>query len=395
MRSRGYCKTCMKYIVDDELIKCRVAGHDIRAHERDYEQWLSEDKLKKSKEIRKAIIQKYGRVPESFDLTRARNKVLDEWIGDLASGTYSIFGWSTRSGALALAPVNHIKNDILMYTEKGDTVCNIMMERIPHLMIANYYGRHSIGGDICKKFYLHDVEKVKQKILSSEKLFPDKNKVIKHTENMFSGLLQNCKIELHLGDSRDVSSWLADESVDFAITSPPYFRCATYGDEPEQIGTGSSKYEDFLDKLKEIFSEFFRVLKKGKYFSVQVNDFRMDKKFYFYHCDVIRILNEIGFVNHDIRVYQVGTLSSIFASEMESGKRSAKTSEYIIIMKKPEQTKLGDYEKKTRKKIVEGKEEKKEEEDVYGEPKIIKHIDRSNLSGKGSIDSLNFYQKKT
>ena len=84
---------------------------------------------------------------------------------------------------------------------------------------------------------------------------------------------------------------------------------------------------------------------------------------------------------------------------MESGKRSAKTHEYIIVMRKPEQTKLGDYQKKEKQKkigekVEKKKEEKKEEEDVYGEPKIIKHIDRTKLSEQGSIDSLNFYRKK-
>jgi DNA modification methylase len=397
MRSRAFCKTCQKYVIDDELIKCRLSGHDMKAHPRDYDLWLSDEKLKDSQSIREKIIQKYGRVPESFDLTKPRNRVLDEWIGDLASGTYAVMGWSTRSGALALAPVNQLKNDILMYSEKGDIVCNLMMERCPHLLIANYYGRNAIGGDICKKFYLHDVEKIKQKIMSSEKLFPDKNKVIKHTDNMFLGLLQGCKMELHLGDSTDVSSWLPDESVDFCITSPPYFHCASYGDEPEQIGTGSVTYEEFLSKLKEIFREFFRVLKRGRFFSVQVNDFRQDKKFYFYHCDVIRILNEIGFVNHDIRVYQVGTLSSIFASEMERDKRSAKTHEYLIVVRKPEDMSLINFEKKEKqKKVVEEKKQEKEEteESVYEEPKDIRYVDKTKLSEQGTMDSLNYYTTK-
>lgn len=393
MRSRGYCKTCMKYVIDDELISCRNKKHDLKAHPRDYDQWLSEEKWKNSKKIRQEIINKYGRVPESFDLIKPRNKKLDVWIGDLASGTYQVMGWSTRSGALALAPVNQIKNDILMYTEKGEIVCNLMMERCPHLLIANYYGRDSVGQDICKKFYEHDLKKIKQKILSSEKLFPKNNMVLEETKDKFVGILQGNKIEIHLGDSRNVS-WLKDESVDFCITSPPYFKCAVYDkDDEKQIGTGSNTYDEFIEKLKDIMREFYRVLKSGKFCSVQVNDFRMGK-FYSYHCDVIKFMNEIGFDTHDIRVYQVGTLSSIFASEMEIQKRSAKTHEYILIFKKPESKKLEDFEDKEKKKEIIKKKKEEPEEDVYGELKDVHSVDRHKLSEEGSVDSLNFYTTK-
>ena len=392
MRSRGYCKTCMKYVVDDELVRCRNSKHDLKAHERDYEDWLPEEKMKESQQKRQAIIDKYGHVPESFDLTKPRNTRLDKWIDDLAAGTYPIYGWGTRTGALAQAPANQVKQDILMYSEKGERIFNPMMERAQHLLIANYYGRHSLGQDICKKFFDHDVQKIKQKILSSEKLFPKNNTVLEENSDKFMGKLQGCVVELHLGDSRDIS-WLPDETVHFVITSPPYYKCASYGPEKEQIGTGSSKYDEFLDKLRDIFSECFRVLKKGRFMSVQVNDFRMGK-FFVYHRDTIQLMEDVGFIPHDIRVYQVGTLSSIFASQLEEQKRSAKTHEYIMIFKKPESVSLEKFKvKKALKKIADAADMSiVEDEEEEEKERVIKHIDRDTLSKEGT--GLNYFKKK-
>jgi len=102
-------------------------------------------------------------------------------------------------------------------------------------------------------------------------------------------------------------------------------------------------------------------------------------------------VNEVGFISHDIRVYLVGTLSSIFASELEAQKRSAKTHEYILVMRKPQDLSLVDFEKKekTKTKVLE-----EAEESVYEEPKDIRYVDRKSLSEQGTEDSLNFYRKK-
>ena len=217
---------------------------------------------------------------------------------------------------------------------------------------------------------------------------------MKETSDMFSGILQGSEIEMHLGDSRKLS-WINDEYIDYIIMSPAYWDMEYYGPEPEQIGTSSNTYEEFLEKLKDIFKECFRVLKRGKFISVLVNDFRKDGKFYTYHCDTIRLLNEVGFISHDIRVYLVGTLSTIFASELEAQKRSAKTHEYIIVMRKPDDILLINFKKKNSENFSNSNFPSENlEENVYDEPKIVKYVDKNNLSQCGTEDSLNYYKRK-
>jgi DNA modification methylase len=209
------------------------------------------------------------------------------------------------------------------------------MERIPHLLISNLLGRHSIGQDISEKFFKHDVEKVKRKILERKFLFPEKNKIIEESKNKFISILNGLRFDMYLGDSRDLS-FLEDESVDFVITSPPYWDLGNYGDEDGQIGTGKSgkTYESFLLSLGQILQECNRVLKSNRFISLQVNDFRKDNVFCPFHSDVIFLMKRLGFKFHDIRVYRTGGLSAIFASELEEQKRSAKTHEYILIFRK-------------------------------------------------------------
>lgn len=68
--------------------------------------------------------------------------------------------------------------------------------------------------------------------------------------------------EAREGDSRDLSS-IKDGSVDLIVTSPPYWDKANYGGRDTDIGTAGS-YVDFLDELREVFKECYRVLKPGR-----------------------------------------------------------------------------------------------------------------------------------
>lgn len=56
---------------------------------------------------------------------------------------------------------------------------------------------------------------------------------------------------------------LSDDSVGIVVTSPPYWNKADYGQFEGNIG-GYSFYDDFLDDLKKVFTECYRVLMPGR-----------------------------------------------------------------------------------------------------------------------------------
>jgi len=66
---------------------------------------------------------------------------------------------------------------------------------------------------------------------------------------------------LHLGDARSLD-WLAPESVQLVVTSPPYWTLKTYEDAEGQMGH-IEDYELFLDELDRVWEGCIRALAPG------------------------------------------------------------------------------------------------------------------------------------
>lgn len=106
-------------------------------------------------------------------------------------------------------------------------------------------------------------------------------------------------------------------SLDYCVTSPPYhnilknngqglrkenddYRSGSrkgveyYSDNINDLGNQNS-YEDFLAVFKNIMSEVFKKLKKGKYCSIVISDFTVNKEEKNIQGDIVRELEDIGF----------------------------------------------------------------------------------------------------
>lgn len=81
---------------------------------------------------------------------------------------------------------------------------------------------------------------------------------------------------VYFGTSEDLSA-VADESVDFIITSPPYWDLKDYG-HAQQIGPGS--YDRYLERLNAVWAECFRVAKPEAVLVVDVANRRVRKRYY-------------------------------------------------------------------------------------------------------------------
>lgn len=100
------------------------------------------------------------------------------------------------------------------------------------------------------------------------------------------------------GDSRKLD-FIADDAVSLIVTSPPYWDKANYGDQETNIGRRDS-YVAFLQKMKDVFRECYRVLEPGRKICVNtanVNQFTEHGLLTFpIAADFCVILREIGFV---------------------------------------------------------------------------------------------------
>lgn len=197
------------------------------------------------------------------------------------------------------------------YSEEGETVLDCCHGHASRVETVHKLNRHYIGYDIC---YNEFTNQVKEKLLSNQ-LFPSKYTIT--LRNQSSEKMEEL-----------------DNSIDLIFTSPPYFSIEFYSDDPRQIGYNKT-YEEFLAGLKRILAECYRVLKPGKICAFNVNDFRMDGKFYMFHADTARLMQEVGFKLHDIIIIVWGNcMGAAFANQVWERKITAKRNEFLVVGKK-------------------------------------------------------------
>src|SRR5205823_13906076 len=105
------------------------------------------------------------------------------------------------------------------------------------------------------------------------------------------------------GDARVLVRALSQNSVDFVVTSPPYWNIlhkedhkakqerrqrqldTRYGDDKRDLGN-ISEYSKFISELSGILAECGRALKLKKYLALIVSDFRQKSRFVMFHADL-------------------------------------------------------------------------------------------------------------
>lgn len=147
---------------------------------------------------------------------------------------------------------------------------------------------------------------------------------------------------------------IQDNSIGLVVTSPPYWNKADYGEYDGNIG-GYQYYDDFLNNLKKVFSECFRVLMPGRKMCVVTANVNQNTKEYGLltiplATDMTKILQKCGFSlinqiiwNKDGTGGRWGSANSqrpIFGSYPYPPNFLFKNvNEYIIIVQKPDSKK--------------------------------------------------------
>ena len=188
---------------------------------------------------------------------------------------------------------------VRFFTKRGEVVLDPFVGIGSTLKACALEGRKGIGIELNPHF----VELTRERILTE-------------VRDMFSTAEDQRVLE---GDARDLLPDIADESVDFIVTSPPYWailkkedhkvrqeRIANglstdYGNDPRDLGQ-ISKYDDFLEELKTIFSECNRILKRGKFMAIVVSDFRDKSRYVMFHSDLAQALETIGLEMRGLKV---------------------------------------------------------------------------------------------
>jgi DNA modification methylase len=94
-------------------------------------------------------------------------------------------------------------------------------------------------------------------------------------------------------DSRKLSQFIKRESIDFIVFNPPYWNLRNYGFKG-RIGFDQS-YEEYLEDMKKVFKECYKVLKKGRFMAINIGTVVSTDGMRFISGDFVNRCQKIGF----------------------------------------------------------------------------------------------------
>jgi DNA modification methylase len=112
-------------------------------------------------------------------------------------------------------------------------------------------------------------------------------------------------------DARHLLQHVSPSSVDFCVTSPPYWdilrqRRTADGRPTRHYAAGQqdlgaiADYERFLDELEGVFKAVHAALRPGAYCVVVVMDLRKKSRFFPFHSDLAARMQALGFIYDDL-----------------------------------------------------------------------------------------------
>ena len=173
------------------------------------------------------------------------------------------------------------RNIILRYSSEGDIVLDQFAGGGTTLVEAKLLNRNIIGVDV------NDVaiERCKLK-----------------TNFDYEGANGNVKILK--GDARDLH-FLENDSIDLICTHPPYANIIRYSEGQEiEEDLSNLNVKPFLEQMKKVASECYRVLKKGKFCAILMGDTRKKGNIVPMSFEVMKIFENVGFITKEIIMKQ-------------------------------------------------------------------------------------------
>lgn len=177
-------------------------------------------------------------------------------------------------------PLKMAETLIGIYSEVGDTILDPFSGCGTTLEACKRLSRNGIGIDIGQRYY------ELSKAVSDQYRFEG-----------FTGY-----IKAFHGDSRNLRLFgLEDSSIDFILTSPPFWDAVHNGEDDGDLAN-ISEYGDFLISLSIIMKEMYRVIKKDRCVAIVLEGIGKHRKEYGYihlPLHVLMIAEMVGFTAHD------------------------------------------------------------------------------------------------
>lgn len=184
---------------------------------------------------------------------------------------------------------------IKFFTKKGQKVLDPFNGVGSTLKACAFNDREGVGIELVKKYVDLTKERLTKELKSDD---PD----VKINKNQ----------KVVYGDALKKINDFEDNSFDFIVTSPPYWNILSkkvdhkskqraeenldvkYSNLKKDLGN-ISNYDEFIETLSGFFNDCSRILKPKKYLCIIVSDFRHKDRFYMFHSDLAKKLEEKNF----------------------------------------------------------------------------------------------------
>lgn len=162
------------------------------------------------------------------------------------------------------------RNIILRYSQEGDLILDQFAGGGTTLIEAKLLNRDIIGIDV------NDIALTRCK-----------------EKTDFEHESANGKVHIHKGDARYLD-FISDNSIDLICTHPPYANIIQYS---ENIAEDLSHYKipDFLEEMKKVANESYRVLKDNKFCAILMGDTRQKGHMIPMSFEIMKIFENAGF----------------------------------------------------------------------------------------------------
>lgn len=197
---------------------------------------------------------------------------------------------------------------ILRYSKPGDWILDQFMGSGTTLVEAKLLNRNAVGIDINPQAI---------SLTKSNLDFDCETKSQIHVKN----------------ESATNLSFMKDSHIDFICTHPPYANIIKYS---KNIDNDISLLgvEGFLEEMKKVAKESFRVLKKGKYCAVMIGDVRKYGKVIPLGFKMMQCFIDAGFTNKEIIIKEQHNCKSTEYWENQNNNFLLLAHEYIFVFQK-------------------------------------------------------------
>ena len=255
----------------DVLIPMReITQEDYERYVRDHQELVFRDRVGRRKIIikigEKHRIRDYG--PKGFELEGTTI-----W-------SYPRRGaWATHKGDYrGNWPPQMARNIILRYSKPGEWVLDQMVGSGTTLIECKLLGRNGIGVDVNPACIYLTRDRLNFSFRSLDPSFPE---TVQRT---------------YVGDARNLNE-IEDASIDLIATHPPYASIIPYSKERV---SGDLSYvhsvDEYVEEIRKVAEESFRVLKPGRYCAILVGDTRRNKHYVPIAFRVMQAFLDVGFI---------------------------------------------------------------------------------------------------